>query len=86
MDQWTAQERLMSPHGIAFRRRRGFHRLGVAIAAATMATGLAFVGAAVTRLEPVRLCFRYLTPRKCIAGLRIFIAYSETLGSFMARR
>ena len=51
MDQWTAQERLMSPHGIAFRRRRGFHRLGVAIAGATMATGLAFVGAAVTRLE-----------------------------------
>jgi|SoiMethySBSTD1v2_1073268.scaffolds.fasta_scaffold1620035_2 hypothetical protein len=34
---------------------RGFHRLGVAIAAATMATGLAFVGAAVTRLELVEL-------------------------------
>jgi hypothetical protein len=51
MDQWTAQERLMSPHGIAFRRRRGFHRIGVGIAAAIVATGLAFIGAEVIRLE-----------------------------------
>jgi hypothetical protein len=51
MDQWTAQERLMSPYGIAFRRRRGFHRIGVGIAGAIMATGLAFVGAAMIRLE-----------------------------------
>ena len=55
MDQWTAQKRLMSPYAIAFRRWRGFHRLGVAIAGAIMATGLAFVGAAVTRLELVEL-------------------------------
>ena len=41
----------MSPHGIAFRRRRGFHRIGVGIAAAIVATGLAFIGAAVIRLE-----------------------------------
>jgi len=51
MDQWTVQERLMSPHGIAFRRRRGFHRIGVGIAGAIIAIGLAFIGAAAIRLE-----------------------------------
>jgi len=51
MDQWTVQERLMSPHGIAFRRRRGFHRIGVGIAGAIVAIGLAFIGAAAIRLE-----------------------------------
>ena len=41
----------MSPHGIAFRRRRGFHRIGVGIAGAIVAIGLAFIGAAAIRLE-----------------------------------
>jgi hypothetical protein len=55
MDQWTPQERLLSTYSIAFRRRRGFHRMGLGIAAAILATGLAFIGAAVIRLELLEL-------------------------------
>jgi hypothetical protein len=51
MDQWTPQRRPLSTFGSAFRRRRSFHRLGLGIAAAIVATGFAFVGAAVIRLE-----------------------------------
>jgi hypothetical protein len=51
MDQWTPQKRLVSTYSSAFRRRRGFHRIGVGIAGAIIATGLAFIGAAVIRLE-----------------------------------
>ena len=51
MDQWTPQKRVLSTYGRAFRRRRNFHRMGLGIAAAIVATGLAFIGAAVIRLE-----------------------------------
>jgi hypothetical protein len=55
MDQWTPQERPLSTYSIAFRRRRGFHRIGVGIAGAIIATGLALMGAAVIRLELLEL-------------------------------
>jgi hypothetical protein len=55
MDQWTPQEGLLSTYAIAFRRRRGFHRIGVSIAGAIIATGLALMGAAVIRLELLEL-------------------------------
>ena len=51
MDQWTPQRRVLSTYGSAFRRRRSFHRVGLGIAATIVATGLAFIGAAVIRLE-----------------------------------
>lgn len=51
MDQWTPQEWLLSPYSVTFRRRRGFHRVGVTIAGAIIATGAALMGAAVIRLE-----------------------------------
>ena len=51
MDQWTPQRRPLSTYGSAFCRRRNFHRIGVGIAGAIIATGLAFIGAAVIRLE-----------------------------------
>jgi len=51
MDQWTPQRRPLSTYGSAFRRRRNFHRIGVGIAGAIIATGLAFIAAAVIRLE-----------------------------------
>jgi hypothetical protein len=55
MEQWTPQEGLRSTYAIAFRRRRGFHRIGVGIAGAIIATGLALMGAAVIRLELLEL-------------------------------
>jgi hypothetical protein len=51
MDQWTPQKRLVSTYSRAFRRRQNFHRTGVGIAGTIIATGLAFIGAAVIRLE-----------------------------------
>jgi hypothetical protein len=51
MDQWTPQRGLLSSYSRVFRRRRSFHRIGVGIAGAIIATGLAFIVAAVIRLE-----------------------------------
>lgn len=51
MDQWTPQRRPLSTYGSAFRRRRNFHRIGVGIAGAVIASGAALMGAAVIRLE-----------------------------------
>ena len=51
MDQWTPQRGLLSSHSRVFRRRRSFHRIGVGMAGAIIATGLAFIVAAVIRLE-----------------------------------
>jgi hypothetical protein len=51
MDQWTPQKWSLSTYSTGFRRRRSFHRIGVGIAGAIIATGLAFIGAAVIRLE-----------------------------------
>ena len=51
MDQWTPHRRPLSTCGSAFRRRRNFHRIGVGIAGAVIASGAALMGAAVIRLE-----------------------------------
>ena len=51
MDQWTPQRRPLSTYGSAFRRRRNFHRIGVGIAGAVIASGAALMGAAAIRLE-----------------------------------
>ena len=51
MDQWTPHRRPLSTYGSAFRRRRNFHRIGVGIAGAVIASGAALIGAAVIRLE-----------------------------------
>ena len=51
MDQWTPQRGLLSSYSRVFRRRRSFHRIGVGMAGAIIATGLAFIVAAVIRLE-----------------------------------
>ena len=51
MDQWTPHRRPLSTYGSAFRRRRNFHRIGVGIAGAVIASGAALMGAAVIRLE-----------------------------------
>ena len=51
MDQWTPQRGLLSSYSRVFRRRRSFHRIGVGMAGAIIATGLTFIGAAVIRLE-----------------------------------
>jgi len=55
MDQWTPHKRLLSTYSSALRRRRSFHRMGLGIAAAITTTGLAFIGAAVIRLELLEL-------------------------------
>ena len=51
MDQWTPQRGLLRSYSRVFRRRRSFHRIGVGMAGAIIATGLAFIVAAVIRLE-----------------------------------
>jgi hypothetical protein len=52
MDQWTPVSGApLSTHGIAFRRRLNFHRIGVGIAPIVIAVGAALVGAAVIRLD-----------------------------------
>jgi hypothetical protein len=52
MDQWTPVSGVpVRTYGIAFRRRRNFHRIGVGIAGTVIAIGSALMGAAVIRLE-----------------------------------
>ena len=70
MDQWTPQKRLVSTYSSAFRRRRGFHRIGVGIAGAIIATGLAFIGAAVIRLPSGNGLIVNRDPRESIARCR----------------
>ena len=41
----------LAPYSSASLRRRSFHRLGVAIAGAIIAVGLAMIGAAISRLD-----------------------------------
>ena len=41
----------LAPYSSASLRRRSFHRLGVAIAGAIIAVGLALIGAAISRLD-----------------------------------
>jgi hypothetical protein len=43
--------RYLGIYSIASRRRRSFHRVGIGLAGAIMAVGLALIGAAVIRLD-----------------------------------